>query len=208
VLADIQEMLGQGRLEDAFDALAAQRDAIEAESPDALAKLEEALYDAAMARKSKKWSDPARGSRVLRACLDIAYALDRVDGDTPTALLMRALELTPASDEILLEYVRSVADTDYFCTHKSLGELAHEVKPRALAQKLAAANTVTEYFCVRHYLLPPPQQVYVDALKTAFAEAVALGVDEPAWQSMRAWIEAKIPFAKAPSELFAQYAPA
>jgi hypothetical protein len=200
----IERLLESASLEDAAEALRANRAAIEASDPDALARLEEALY--ARVRAQREWSDPARGSRALRYGLDIALERNLVDGDTVTSLLIRAIDLTPEDDALLIEYARESSDSNYRYTDRSLLDVARGVRDPARARTLAATHTIVEYFCLCHYLLPPTNPVYVNAMRTAFAEAAPFGVDEEAWQATRRWFLGAVPFADVPPDLFVRYA--
>jgi hypothetical protein len=201
----IERLLESGPLEDAAEALRANREAIEASDPDALARLEEALY--ARVRAQREWSDPARGSRALRYGVDIALERNLVDADTVTSLLIRAIDLTPEDDGLLIEYFRDAANSNYRYTDRSLLDVARGVRDPARARTLAAMHTIVEYLCLGFYLLPPANLVYVSAVRTAFAEAARLGVDEDAWQATRRWLLGAVPFADVPPDLFARYAP-
>lgn len=116
---------------------------------------------------------------------------------------MRAISQTPGDDALVLEYLSEVANTDYYCTSRTLMDVARDSRDSDRARRLAAAHTIAEYCCVRGYL---PAEVYVEALRRAFVEARELGVDARAWAEVHAWITAAVRHADVPAELFAQFA--
>lgn len=163
---------------------------------------------AAQVRGTRTFADAGRGSRALRWALDVARDLDEVDGDTVTYHLARALELAPHDDDLLHEYLREVADTDYFYTDLTLPEIAARTRDRRRASELALAGTFAELWVLGSYLsqVSPPQWA-LDAARRAFAAARQLGADEAAWQAMRERLLVEIPFRKDPgADAWVRYA--
>lgn len=137
-------------------------------------------------RETRTFVDAELGSRALRWALDVARELDELDGDTVTYHLARALELAPHDDALLHEYLREVADTDYFYTDLTLGEIAEKTRDVPRARELALAATFAELWVLGSYLAQSsPPQWAIDAAKRAFARARALGADEAGWLAMR-----------------------
>jgi hypothetical protein len=163
---------------------------------------------AQLVRTTTKFADAGRGSRALRWALDVARELDEVDGDTVTYHLARALELTPDDDELLREYLHEVADTEYFYTDLTLGEIAEKLRDKPRARELALAGTFAELWVLGSYLSQSsPPQWAIDAARRAFALARKLGAEEAAWQAMRERLTQQFRFANHPDAgTWARYA--
>lgn len=150
-------------------------------------------------RATRRFADPARGSRALRWALDVAREFDELDGDTVTYHLARALELAPDDDELLLEYLREVADTDYFYTDLTLTEIAAKARDRQRARELALAAALADLWVLSAYLRQSsPPGWAIDAARRAFAAARELGADEAQWLATRARVLEQIRFREDP----------
>lgn len=160
-------------------------------------------------RATRRFVDRERGSRALRWALEVARELDEVDGDTVTYHLIRALELTPDDDELLLEYLREVADTDYYYTDRTLAGLAGELRDPGRARELALAGTLAELWVLGSYLSQSsPPGWAADAARRAFAVARSLGADESAWQATRTRVLDQLRFRGDPAaDAWARWAP-
>lgn len=159
-------------------------------------------------RETRTFADAELGSRALRWALAVARELDDIDGDTATYHLARALELAPHDDELLHEYLREVADTEYFYTDLTLGEIAEKVRDEPRARELALAATFAELWVLGSYLAQSsPPQWAIDAARRAFALARRHGADEAGWLAMRERLAQQIAFANPPDAgAWARYA--
>lgn len=149
---------------------------------------------AARVRATAKFADPERGSRALLWALEVARELGEVDLDTPTLLLVRAVELTPSDDELLLEYLREVAASGYFCTELTLLDVAlrrgnHDRHTR----RLALAASFAEMYALGPYLSrSPPPRWATDMARWVFARAREAHGDEQGWLALRDWLREQI----------------
>ena len=187
------------------DVVEAVRQALDAgEDDDALGELVSAVLQRAVTTPT--WSDPKRGARALRHLVDLAERCGIADGDTPTRILVRAIELDPEGDDAIVEYLTSVANTDYRFANRSLLDAARTVSDPARARRLAVLDTIAEWFVLQSYL-EPPTEPYVAAMHRAFDGAVALGSDEAGWLDARAWVVERIPFAASllPEDVFRRF---
>ncbi|MEO5727152.1 MAG: hypothetical protein ABI134_13225, partial [Byssovorax sp.] len=107
---------------------------------------------------------------------------------------------------LVLDYLGSVADTDYRYADRSLLDVARSLSSPERAQRLALLDTLAEYWVLRAYL-DPPGNVYVEAMQRSFAGAAALGASESSWLDARRWVLDAISFASVPEDIHATYAP-
>ena len=94
----------------------------------------EELYEAVHER-GLDWSDPSRGVRAARACIELVDLCDLVaDADTRTSYLMQAIRIDPFDDDVLGDYLLEVSQTGYRCADsRSASSLGASAQPRAVA---------------------------------------------------------------------------
>lgn len=169
----------------------------------ARSECETALYRRIV--QNREWKDPRKGADALLFARDIAFGHGLADGGTETYLTIRALELVPDDDEILLAYVRAVADGDYRYTDRSLADVARQTDDARWARWLATLNTLSEFLVLRAYL--GDDGIYDGALRESFEEATELGMTRQDWVDGHAWLSENIGFVEVPEDLYDQFGP-
>lgn len=197
-------MLEHAPLEDVVARVARAGDALAECDPDEVEALEVDLYHRVI--DGEEWDDRGKAAAAFRWCLDVARDRELGDADTPTWLLMRAIELAPHDDALLLDYVRAAADVDYRSTSTSLADVAAALRGSERARTLRLVHTLVEYRVLRAYLHPGANPVHEQALAKAFRDAAAAGATAADWHRVRAWVEREIRFVQIPDDLWGRYA--
>ena len=156
----------------------------------------EELYEAVHER-GLDWSDPRRGVRAARACIELVVLCDLVaDADTRTSYLMWAIRIDPFDDDVLGDYVLEVSQTGYRCAVFTLGELVRSLGATARSRELAVLHTWVELLCRRPDV----------SLREALQLAVSLGVTRATLEDARAKWSARLKHIDIPETSFDRYA--